>query len=154
MLERMKNDIQFPAYSSPPVTASSSKKHSHDGNAQHISDPSYKKPRRGCRAGKKHRKNAMRKGYITAAQGSRGSHGRGRIPMKKTAAQGSRGPQGRGRMMSTSAVGRSNCGARVISKDSEDHGIGRRLDRGTHKFMKVRVSANKGSMTYGEEISA
>ena len=71
--------------------------------------------------------------------------------MKKTAANDSRGPQGGGRMMSTAAVGRSNCGARVISKDSEDHGIGRRLDRGAHKFMTVRVSANNCSMTYGEE---
>ena len=141
------------AYLGPPVIAASSKKHLYDGNAKHISDPSYKKPQRGCPAGKKHRKNAMRRGYITAAQGSRGSHGRGRIPMKKTAAQGSRGPQGRGRMMSTAAVGRSNCGARVISKDSEDHGIGRRLDRGAHKFMTVCVSAKKDSMI-GEEISA
>ena len=74
--------------------------------------------------------------------------------MKKTAAQGSREPQRRGRMMSAAAVERSNCGARVISKDSEDHGIGRRLDRGAHKFMTVSVSAKKGSMTYGEEISA
>ena len=28
------------------------------------------------------------------------------------------------------------------------------MDHGTHKFMTVRVSTNKGSMTYGEEISA
>ena len=52
------------------------------------------------------------------------------------------------------AVRRSNCGARVISKDSDDQGIGRRLDRGAHKYMTVRVSAKKGSMTYGKEISA
>ena len=74
--------------------------------------------------------------------------------MKKTAAQGSRGPQGGGRMMSAAAVRRSNCGAKVILKDSEDHGIGRRLDHGAHKYMTVCVSAKKGSMTYGEEISA
>ena len=73
--------------------------------------------------------------------------------MKKTAAHGSRGPQGGGRMMSAAAVRRSNCGARVISKDSDDHSIGRRLDRGAHKYMTVRVSAKKGSMI-GEEISA
>ena len=97
--------------------------------------------------------NAIRKGYITAAQGLRGSQGRERIPMKKTAAHGSRGPQGGGRMMSAAAVRRSNCGAKVILKDSEDHGIGRRLDRGAHKYMTVRVSAKKGSMI-GEEISA
>ena len=150
----------------PPVIAASSKKHLYDGNAKHISDPSYKKPQRGCPAGKKHRKNAMRRGYITAAQGSRGSHGRGRIPMKKTAAQGSRGPQGRGRgrnsitktaahklpkhrynnidaehtlskrgyknttTMRPATSRRSKQGVRVVSKDSEDHDIGRRSDRG------------------------
>ena len=74
----------------PQATAASPEKRL-QVDVQLISDPSRKKPRRGCRAGKKHRRNAIRKGYITAAQGSRGSQGRGRILMK-TAAQGLRGP--------------------------------------------------------------
>ena len=58
-----------------------------------------------------------------------------------TAAQGSRGPQRRGRMMSAAAHRRLKSGAIVISKDTEDHDIGRRLDRGgrTHEFKTKRL---------------
>ena len=63
--------------------------------------------------------------------------------MTKTAVKDSPGPQRRGRilMAKTAASRRSNCRARVISKDSEDHDIGRRLDRGVRaqEFMKKRL---------------
>ena len=110
--------------------------------------------------------NVIRKGYITAAQGLRGSQGRGGFPITKTAAQGSRGPQRRGRisMANTSARRRSNCRARVILKYSEDHDIGRRLDRGgrAHKFTTKRLDLGldcslvlKGvSPSSGEVVSA
>ena len=51
--------------------------------------------------------------------------------MTMTAAHGLRGPQRRGRilMAKTAASRRSKCRARVISKDSEDHDIGRCLNR-------------------------
>ena len=151
----------------PQATAASPEKRL-QVDVQLISDPSRKKPRRGCRAGKKHRRNAIRKGYITAAQGSRGSQGRGWIPIMKTAAQGSRGPQRRGRISmakaKTVASRSSNCRARVISKDSEDHDIGRRLDRGgrVHEFTTKRLDLGldcslvwkKVSPNGGEVISA
>ena len=86
--------------------------------------------------------------------------------MTKTAAQGSRGPQRRGRisMAKTAASRRSKCRARVISKDSEDHDIGRRLDRGgrAHEFKTKRLDLGldcslvwkKVSPNGGEVISA
>ena len=107
--------------------------------------------------------NVIKQGYITAAQGLRGSQGRERIPMTKTATQGSRGPQRRGRMMSAAAARRSKCGARVISKDSEDHGIGHRLDCGvrSHEFMTKRLDLSldcslvqkKGALSHDEVLS-
>ena len=81
--------------------------------------------------------------------------------MTKTAAQGSRGPQRRGRisMAKAAASRRSKCRARVISKDSEDHDIGR-LDRGgrTHEFKTKRLDLGldctlvlkKGSLSHDE----
>ena len=161
MLENMKNDISCPAHLGPQATAATKKLHV--GISQLISESHQT---RRDRAGKRHRRNTKRKVYISAAQGSRGSQGRGRIPITKTAAQGSRGPQRRGRisMANTSARRRSNCRARVISKDSEDHDIGRRLDRGgrAHEFTTKRLDlgldcslVSKGvSPSSGEVVSA
>ena len=161
MLENMKNDISCPAHLGPQATAATKKLHV--GISQLIS---VSHQTRRDRAGKRHRRNTKRKVYISAAQGSRGSQGRGRIPITKTAAQGSRGPQRRGRisMANTSARRRSNCRARVISKYSEDHDIGRRLDRGgrAHEFTTKRLDLGldcslvlKGvSPSSGEVVSA
>ena len=86
--------------------------------------------------------------------------------MTKTAAQGSRGPQRRGRisMAKTAASRRSKCRARVISKDSEDHDIGRCLDRGVRaqEFMEKRLDLSldyslvqkKGALDSGTAITA
>ena len=194
MLESTKNDLSCSAQLAPQATAASPERRL-QVDTQLISDPSRKKPRRGCRAGKKHRRNAIRKGYITAAQGSRGSQGRGKNEMK-TAAQGSRGPQGRGNSTTKSAAHklskhrynnidaehtlskrghkntttmrpatsrRSKRGVRVGSKDSEDHDIGRRLDRGElQEFITKRLDLGldcllvlkKGAPGYATAITA
>ena len=92
----------------------------------------------------------------TAAQGSRRPQGRGRNSMTKTAANKlpkhryknidaehtllKRGYKNTTTMRSATSR-RSKQGVRVVSKDSEDHDIGRRLDRGgrTHEFKTKRL---------------
>ena len=200
-VERMTNDPSTPTQLAP-TTAASPEKHMQIKRVNITTFDSLprKKPRRGCRAGKKHKKHkthARRRSYErlehgtnkrlngaikphggtqtaakarrgakgtidkkTAAQGSRGSHGRGRTSMTNTAAQGSRGPRGRGRIpmtkdshklstcdynntMSTGAGCKSKRGAIIITNDSEDHDIGHHFERGgrvkANEFTKRRL---------------
>ena len=71
----------------------------------------------------------------TAAQGSRGPRGRGRIPMTKDSHKLSTCDYNN--TMSTGAGCKSKCGARIITNNSEDHDIGHHSERGG------RVKANE-----------
>merc|ERR1719356_1399411 len=181
-VERMTNDPSTPTQLAP-TTAASPEKHMQIKRVNITTFDSLpcKKPRRGCRAGKKHKKhkthtrgrsyerlehgtNKRLNGAIkphggtqTAAKARRGAKG---TIDKKTAAQGSRGSRGRGRIpmtkdshklstcdynntMSTGAGCKSKRGAIIITNDSEDHDIGHHFERGgrvkANEFTKRRL---------------